>query len=505
MKKRALTLLLACLMVLPTFTACSENAADKSDETAAAETTAQNTPSAEEETVPAEEEETELLPDIPALDFEGRTFTILTVGPNDTNGVDWVSYDIWVEEMNGDVINDSVFERNLYIADTYNTEIAEYTTTTTTLSEIQTEVKAASGAFDAAITHIENGANLSQGGHLINLYDLSYFDSDKPWWDPRAVKDLKVMNGLYFATGDITVTDNDATWVLMFNKQMHEDLQLENLYDLVREDKWTFDKFYEMIPAGSVDMNGDGALTWKEDQFGFLTSSASSYGLMYASGEKLVHPDDELIFKPIEDLNRLTNVVEKAAAIMGDKMLTFQTGYEGSGSDDLRIIFEEGRGLFFGEVMQCIIRMRESETQFGLIPWPKFDEQQTEFYNWIHTSAGCGIVVPASQQDYEFTGAIIEAMAAKSMYTVTPAYYDVALTYKYMRDTDSAEMLDIILASRLYDLGSIYNFGSMGGNITAAITNGTGGVASVWARGEKAFSRMLDKAIEKYQKLEDRG
>lgn len=502
MKKQALTLLLACLMVLPMLAACSENAADK-EETAAPETTAPTTPSAEEETVAEPEEEEEILPDIPALDFEGRTFTFLTSGINDTNGADWETYDIWVEELNGDVINDAVIERNLELEDTYNVKIAEYKTNSTTLTEIQTEVKAASGAFNAAMTHIENGANLSQGGYLNNLYDLPYFNAEQPWWDPRAVDDLEVMGGLYFATGDITVIDNDATWVLMFNKQLHEDLQLENLYDLVREDRWTFDVFHELALQGSLDIDGDGALTWKNDQFGFLTSGDSAYGLMYASGEKLVLPDDEAIFKPLEDINRLTSVVEKAAAIMGDKMLTFQTGYEGSGSNDLRIIFEEGRGLFFGEVMQCIIRMRESETNFGLIPWPKFDETQTDYYNWVHTSAGRGVVVPASETDYEFAGAIVEAMAARSMYTVTPAYYDVALTYKYMRDTESAEMLDIILNSRIYDLGRIYNFASLCSNIAATINNGTGGLASTWAKSQKAFNRTIEKSVDKYAELGD--
>ncbi len=502
MKKQALTLLLALLMVLPMFTACSENAADTPEETTAAETEAPVTPSADEEMVAAEEEETELLPDIPALDFDGRTFTFLTSGINDTNGADWETYDIWVEELNGDVINDAVMERNLEIEETYNTKITEYKTNSTTLDEIQTEVKAAAGAFNAAITHIENGANLSQGGYLQNLYNFPYFNAEMPWWDPRAVDDLEVMDKLYFATGDITVIDNDATWVLMFNKQMHEDLQLDNLYDLVREDRWTFDVFHDMAVQGSVDMNGDGVLKWKDDQFGFLTSGDSAYGLMYASGEKLVLPDSEMIFKPIEDTNRLTDVVEKAAAIMGDKMLTFQTGYEGSAAADLRIIFEEGRGLFFGEVMQCIIRMRESETEFGLIPWPKFDESQNDFYNWVHTSAGRGVVVQASETDYEFAGAIIEAMAARSMYTVTPAYYDVALTYKYMRDTESAEMLDIILASRIYDLGRIYNFGSLCTSIATTINNGSGGLASTLAKTQRAFEKTIDKAVKKYAELD---
>ncbi len=504
MKKRALTLLIALLMVLPMFTACSENAADK-EETSPAETTATVTPSAEEETVPVDDEEAEILPDIPALDFEGRTFTFLTSGINDTNGVDWETFDIWVESLDGEAINDAVFERNLYLEETYNVKIAEYKTNGTTLDEINTEVKAASGAFDAAMTHIENGANLSQSGSLLNLYDMPYINTAQPWWDPRAVEDLQILNSLYFATGDITIIDNDATWVLMFNKQMHEDLQMENLYDLVREDRWTYDLFHDLAAQGSVDMNGDGTLKWKDDTFGFLTSGDSAYGLMYASGEKLILPDPDTILKPIEDVNRITNVVEKAAAIMGDTMITFQTGYEGTTSDDLRIIFEEGRGLFFGEVMACITRMRASETNFGLIPWPKFDETQENYYNWIHTSAGRGVVIPASQTDYEITGAIIEAMAAKSMYTVTPAYYDVSLTYKYMRDTESAEMLDIILASRIYDLGRIYNFASACSNVATVINNGAGGFASTWAKIERAFTKSIDKAIDKYAKLEERG
>lgn len=504
MKKRALTLLLACLMVLPMLAACSENAADK-EETTAAETTAPTTPSADEETVPVEEEEPEILPDIPALDFEGRTFTFLTSGIGDTNGEDWETFDVWVEELNGDVINDAVMERNLYINETYNVQIAEYKTTGTTLSEIQTEVKVGSGAFDAAFTHFENGANLAQTGSLHNLYDMPYINLEQPWWDQRGVADMNLMGGVFLATGDITIVDNDATWVLMFGKQMIEDLQMENPYDLVREDRWTYDVLYDMAASASVDMNGDGTLKWKDDQFGFMTSSYSSQGLMYASGEKLVTRDADNNLVALSDINRLSGVVEAAARIMGDKMITFQTGYEGTVPDDIRAVFEEGRALFYGEVMQCIIRMRESETEFGLVPWPKYDETQQDYYNLVHTSAGRGVVIPVSQTDYEFAGAIIEAFAAKSMYTVTPAYYDVALTYKYMRDTESAEMLDIILASRIYDLGLIANYGSMAGSIAGIITNGTGNLASTWAKSERAFQKTMDKSVEKYADVMNRN
>lgn len=500
MKKRTLSWLLVCLMLLQTLAACSEAPGEK--ETTGNDTTNAATPSTETAGTENTDEEPEIKPDLPSITFDGRTFTFLTSGPNDTNGVDWETYDIWVEGVNGDVINDSVFERNLYLEDTYKIKLAEFKTNGATLDEIKTEVTVDTGAFDAAITHIENSANLAQSGYLLNLYNFNYINTKQPWWDQRAREDLEILGKLYFATGDITVIDNDATWVLMFNKQMLEDLQMPNLYDLVREGTWDYDTFYSLATQASVDMNGDGVLKKSDDQFGFITSGDSAYGLLYASGEKLVVTDETGTPTPIVDVERLFNVIDKSAMIMGDKDVTFQTGYEGTGSNDVRIMFEEGRGLFFGEVMQCIIRMRASETDFGLLPWPKYDETQTDFYNWIHTSAGRGLVIPANKRDSEFIGVIVEAMAAKSMYTVTPAYYDVALTYKYMRDKESAEMLDIILHSRLYDLGRIYNFGSVCTTIAASINKGANTIASTWKAMSKPFTKIIERTAKDFSSLE---
>jgi hypothetical protein len=39
---------------------------------------------------------------------------------------------------------------------------------------------------------------------------------------------------------------------------------------------------------------------------------------------------------------------------------------------------------------------------------------------------------------------------------VTPAYYDVALSGKFTRDEESAEMLEIIRRHRVYDFGMTY-------------------------------------------------
>ena len=498
--KKLLLVLITLSVLLPTFASCYEKPAD--------ETTADTTAPAAESDVSTisetetEAEDTELLPDIPKLDFEGRTFTILTSGLNDTNGKDWITYDVYAESINGEPINDAVFERNEYLNSTYNIKLAEYQTQKDTLSELKTEVTANTGAFQAAMTHFENGATLSRQGALMDMYSLPYIDVTKPWWDHSGVEALEVMGSLYQATGDITVIDNDATWVLFFNKQMREDLQLDNLYDLVRENKWDFDKFYELLSVAPLDVNADGKMSYKDDRYGMITSDQSGYGLLYASGISLLVPDKDEVFKIDSDFEKLSSVVDAAAKIMADQNMTFITGREGSTSDSVRQAFEEGRGLFFGEVMQCATRMRSSDTDFGLIPWPKYELTQDRYYNWIHSSAGRGVVIPTSVQkgDYEMVGAIVEAMAAKSMYTLTTAYYDKSFTYKSLRDEDSVEMLEIVLQSRSYDLSNIYAI-NLNSRVLSCIVNGNGKLASEWKSGSKLANKLMGRAVKDLEEV----
>ena len=60
---------------------------------------------------------------------------------------------------------------------------------------------------------------------------------------------------------------------------------------------------------------------------------------------------------------------------------------------------------------------------------------------------------------------MLEALACESYKTVTPAYYEKTLVGKYVRDEESADMIDIILSTRVYDLGWFYQIGRYNENI----------------------------------------
>jgi len=61
----------------------------------------------------------------------------------------------------------------------------------------------------------------------------------------------------------------------------------------------------------------------------------------------------------------------------------------------------------------------------------------------------------------EDLGLVIEALAMKSQESVTPEFYEVQLKGRDARDDESEAMLDIIFASRSFDLGPIYNWGNI--------------------------------------------
>ena len=117
---RILSLILAALMLLSA-ASCSESGIN-TEETAAqtASEAAEATDAAAAETLP---EETGPVAELPDKTYDGEEVMFLT---SLNLGYDWyTSYEIYAEEMNGQLINDAVFQRNTVVEDLLDIRIAE--------------------------------------------------------------------------------------------------------------------------------------------------------------------------------------------------------------------------------------------------------------------------------------------------------------------------------------------------------------------------------------------
>ena len=409
-------------------------------------------------------------PGLPGINWGGHIFKILT----DTHaGRVWTIRDIMSEEQTGDPINDAVYLRNLYLEARYNFTVEQLFPgegiENNAMNMLRRAAAAGDSYFDAVSVSLIQAARMAQEGLLLDLFDVHYIDFEKPWWDQNAVEGISVGNRLFFASGDFSVANKDALTAFLFNKQLIKDLDLTDPYELVRDGLWNWTEVYEMARTGAADLNGNGLMEWDIDRFGLVPGEYSMFWpVMHGSGVRVTAKDsDDLPFLVYSNETTWT---------AGNVYLEFhQADFTGGNpsivsldDDDntAETTFSENRGLFLIGYMRSVENLRGMDTDFGILPMPRLNENQQIWGHSIDTFHGQGIAVPAFHDlnTADRAGFMLEALSAESMYTVIPAYYDVQLTGKLTRDDESSEMLDIIFGSVVWDTGYIYDwFGLWGG------------------------------------------
>ena len=449
------------------------------------------------ETAAAETDAPRETPDLPDKDYGGYEFHVLDKGAFNTH---WTSRDIYAEEQNGDPINDAVYERNSKVGEKFNVKITEDPTKEDPAGAAKKVIKAGDPVYDFFAFSMQSYASMATEGMLLNWNNVPYIDLDRPWYDQNCRESLSIGGKIYFASGDMSVMDKDATWAVMFNKNLAKNLNLPDLYAKVNDGTWTMEALYDCMANASADINGDGQHGF-DDQWGMAGEDWNTNALVAAAGVKVFDKDETDMPFIAMNTERYYQAFEIASKITGDRDKTMSsswvTGFADVWEDCFHAAFREDRLLFYFTGMNRCTLLRSMETDFGIVPSPKYSETQERYYDLISLGSGNGMAIPITTQDAERTGVIVEALSAESKYTLTPAYYDITLKTKLSRDEESAAMLDIIFASRVFELGLEFGWGdlfSLPGSLTG---KGSDAIASSvekkMASAEKAMNKDLDK------------
>jgi hypothetical protein len=343
-----------------------------------------------------------------------------------------------------------------------------------------------------------NGATSAMNGYYLNWNSLPYIDSDKPYWSPGAVLGYSVGDKLLLSLSDMCVSSNDNTHCMLFNKKIHENFQLANIYDLVGDNKWTFDTFREMTRNVASDLDGDGKMT-EADQFGyFIGGSSGQLNYLWAGGSQITSKDENNV--PYLDM-----LSERTIAI-------YDFLYDLRFSDDTfhyaywhlafaYEFFSADKALFMTTQIGVINDLRNMDTDFGIIPYPKFDEAQQEYGHYVDGHATL-MAVPMTVSNTEKVGIVIEALSYDSFINLVPIYYDTIITNKFTRDEESGEMLDIIYNSRVFDFAYVYDNWNLAFAFSNMLDAKVQNFTSYYEKQEKAELKQLEKVIAIYDELE---
>ena len=110
--------------------------------------------------------------------------------------------------------------------------------------------------------------------------------------------------------------------------------------------------------------------------------------------------------------------------------------------------------------------------------------------------------IPVTQENAERAGVIINALTAVSSTTLRPAYYDITLNNKMLRDEESIEMLDIQLQNRIYDIAAIYGWGGMHEQFRHAVFASDGeNPMTVYEKYADKTNAAIDKMINNFNEI----
>ena len=391
--------------------------------------------------------------DYPEHDFGNAIINILSRKDGWAGGTQDLE-DLVVESMTGEIFNDTVYERTKKVEEKYNAQIV-INYVPDVIPVITKSIKAGDDEYQIIQEKLMfMSSNLAAQNYLTDLKTLVSVNLDAPWYNQNAIKDLAVNNKVTVLGGDMTINDKSGVVLAAFNKRLSEQYALENLYTTVREGKWTLEKMYELMMQTTTDLNGDGRLTVKDDQWGLVCEDYAGWMLSAASGNRLALLDDNGMPYMTCTNEKYVSDYDKIMKVMYEK----DGRAEVSDDEEHVRIFYENRCFITIDMLSQFPEFRGMEEDFGIIPLPKQDENQKDYITTISPWQSRFIAMPSTCGNPEMAGAVIDAMSRESLNTITYAYYDNLLNQKIARDEESIEMLKQIFDSIIYDIGSVFNW-----------------------------------------------
>lgn len=397
------------------------------------------------------ETETGFIDTLPSGAYGGYTFNIGWGTPFDKNECTYT-----LEEAGGDIINEAIYERNRKTEDKLGITVAsgKLGVWTDLLTLIQTLIISGDNPYDVFCASAWFMFQSSINGLLYDLYSIPSLDFSHSWWDSDTIGMYSLgSDTLYFASGAINYFDDYSTSAVYFNKVLCDSNNLQYPYGAVKSGDWTYEMFYGYISDFASDLNGDGRYD-ENDRYGFMENAGGMTRMFNAFGESVLVIDGEggITVNDSERIFDITDLVLEqlfGAANNSTVIAERKLGY-----DKANVLFPNGKSLFMTGGVGDICDYRQLMTDdFGVLPFPKYDESQASYYCQYNTAWGTAYAVGVTNTETERTGVILEVMGYYSPDTINTAVIEKSVLTKSTRDNESAEMLEIVFDSKFYELG----------------------------------------------------
>ncbi len=500
---RILSMLLALLMVFGAFalTSCADEPGDQQNGDG-------NKPGNDPEKPVVERLPIDYLPE---KTYDGVTINVLEWTVNDNlpgDSENWVPWEeIDVDARNGDFIGEAIYDRNGQVEEKYGVNItkeyASINTGTVLSTQVQNNHNTGEDRFQMLTMRTVGIRMFCMNGYMNNMFEMSYLDTEQPWWSQDSVRSYTMGDALYFAAPEMLLRDKGATALMFYNHAVAADNEITDLYTTAQEGEWTMEYMIELAEDVSFDMDGDDVVSSAEDVYGISGGGRDIPYYMYAgAGMKFGQIDEDGYLELSFDEDSVLVWQEVFDDIMYSDYF-FDYVADADLIPEGFNAFESDKSLFTFGLVKTVVNLRNMTSPYGVLPVPKYDEDQDNYSSlvWMHHDSVIGI--PAVVQETEATSVVLEYMSYLSYYEVYPQFYDTIILGRSARDEESKHMLELVFRTRVFDPGQYWlEIQIHGGNgFLAIFEERKQNIASLWATLESAAEQGVEEFNEKIDEI----
>lgn len=396
--------------------------------------------------------------DLGDIQFPGRTVRFLVRGfPSYAN-------ELFVDEGTSDTIGFEVYKRQLAIQERFNLDIA-YTRTAQTaahgdIQELKAIVMAGNAdGFDVYSNSSFRTCPASLEGNFIPYDDIDYVNLNKSYWADYYIREANIGDKTYVITGSAALTTVKLMACTFFNQKLIGDLELEDPYTLVENQNWTIAKLNEISTQIYDDKNGNGVAD-ALDLYGLSYSAVNGItvdAFTSAFDLNMIQKDEDGTLKLVVDKNRFQTATEALTTLMWADSTWHDGNFKAADQGDCVNFANDLRVFLLGAIyMTEYSSFVDMKSEYGILPYPKLDQTQEEYYSYVEDQVSVFAIVQYAP-NADMIGAVLEAMGAYSHRKVMPTYYDILLKGRYLRDPESAAIIDMMVANIKVDAAWCYD------------------------------------------------
>ena len=400
-----------------------------------------------------------------------------------------------------DIINWTVYQRTKDVEEAYNVRITVVEQKFSTIpSTVKNEYNTNSSSYGALATVIASMSPIALEGALADFRELPYCGEETTWWNHDLMKKLAVANRQYFGSGDIIYSDDLYPYVVYANTGLADTLQIrDNFYDLVAKKEWTLDKFHELAVIAAADLDGDGVKSNSLfDRFGAVDGTSFARAIYYSAGKGVISLDSEGYPSLEMTAEHADTVLTKIVSVFHNDtaVVDAETKFGVNTAMGIINMFCQDQMLFMPgdlKAAQAFSGLSNALPDFALLPIPLWNSDSE--YVCVMNDAVV-ISVPAMAENIEDAALILSAMSRASVDTLTPAFFDMILAYRYMTNAQSVSTLKLILNSVVpRDVADIQGWGGLMSSFSRFAVEGNTEFQSTYA----SCVRTLNSTMRTYK------